>query len=187
MIYSLTVVQPRVERFFRDHERREEFLLTLAHGNRRPVVALIAALLLTDLAVLLGRPEVRLGYGMALVLYLLAGALFVHASWRHWPTRVFALPDELLGFQRRLRQLAWIMLGFVGAAFLTTLSVSVRRRMRAMSVVIAGAGGGSAPRCAGRWRAAAIPSRAWSGARRRLPERSNGRLRRTTSQAPTWS
>jgi hypothetical protein len=125
MIYSLAVVQPRVERIFPDHERREEFLVTLAHGNRRPVVALIAALLLTDLAVLLGRPEVRLGYGIALVLYLLAGALFVHVSWRHWPARVFALPEELPEFQRRLRHLAWTMLGFVGAAFLTTLSVSV--------------------------------------------------------------
>jgi hypothetical protein len=124
MTYSLTVVQPRVDRFFPDHVRREEFLLTLAQGNRRPVVALIAALLTTDLAVLVGRPEVRLGYGVALVLYVLAGAVFVHVSWRHWPARVFALPEELPGFQRRLRQLAWTMLGLVGAAFLTTLSVS---------------------------------------------------------------
>jgi len=125
MIYSLTVVQPRVERFFPDRVRREEFLLELAHGNRRPVVALIGALLLTDLAVLVGRPEVRLGYGVALVLYLLAGSLFLHVSWRHWPARVFALPEELPGFQHRLRQLAWTMLGLVGVAFLTTLSVSI--------------------------------------------------------------
>jgi hypothetical protein len=125
MIYSLTVVQPRVERFFPNRVRREEFLLALAHGNRRPVVALIGALLLTDLAVLVGRPEVRLGYGVALVPYLLAGGLFVHVSWRHWPARVFALPEELPGFQHRLRQLAWTMLGLVGVAFLTTLSVSI--------------------------------------------------------------
>jgi hypothetical protein len=124
MIYSLTVVQPRVDRFFPDHVHREEFLLTLAQGNRRPVVALVAALLTTDLAVLVSRPEVRLGYCIALVLYLLAGAVFVHVSWRHWPARVFALPEELPGFQRRLRQLAWTMLGLVGAAFLTTLSAS---------------------------------------------------------------
>jgi hypothetical protein len=30
MVYSLTVVQPRVERFFPDPERREEFLVTLS-------------------------------------------------------------------------------------------------------------------------------------------------------------
>jgi hypothetical protein len=125
MVYSLTVVQPRVDRFFSDAERREEFLLTLAHGNRRPVVALVAALLLTDLSILVMRPEIRLGYGIALVLHLLAGTVFAHVSWRHWPARVFALAGELPGFQRRLRQLAWTILVLVGAAFLTTLSVSV--------------------------------------------------------------
>jgi hypothetical protein len=125
MVYSLVVVQPRVERFFPDAERREEFLLILANGNRRPVVALIAALLLTDVAVLVVRPEVRLGYGVALLLYVLAGALFVHVSWRHWPARVFALAEELPGFQHRLRRLAWAMTGLVGAAFLTTLSVTL--------------------------------------------------------------
>jgi hypothetical protein len=125
MVYSLVVVQPRVDRFFADHERREEFLVTLANGNRRRVVALIAALVLTDLAILIMRPELRLGYGIALLFYLLAGGLFVHVSWRHWPARVFALPEELPGFQRRLRRLAWTMLVLVGAAFLTTLSVAL--------------------------------------------------------------
>ena len=125
MVYSLVVVQPRVERFFPDSERREEFLVTLAHGNRRPVLALVAALLLTDVAILIMRPEARLGYGIALVLYLLAGAVFAYVSWRHWPARVFALAGELPGFQRRLRQLAWTILVLVGAAFLTTLSVSL--------------------------------------------------------------
>jgi hypothetical protein len=115
MIYSLTVVQPRVKRFFSDHERREEFLVMLANGNRWPVVTLIAALLVTDLAVLVTQPEVRLGYGIAFLLYVLAGGLFVHVSWRHWPARIFALAEELSGFQRRLRQLA----------FLITLSVSL--------------------------------------------------------------
>jgi len=123
MVYSLMVVQPRVERFFPGPERREEFLLTLANGNRRPVVALIAALVLTGLALLALRPGARLV--VALLLYLLAGALFAHVSWRHWPARVFALPGELPGYQRRLRRLAWAMLALVGTAFLTTLSVAL--------------------------------------------------------------
>jgi hypothetical protein len=125
MVYSLMVVQPRVERFFPGPERREEFLLTLANGNRRPVVTLIAALVLTGLALLALRPGARLGHGVALLLYLLAAALFVHVSWRHWPARVFALPGELPGYQRRLRRLAWTMLALVGAAFLTTLSAAL--------------------------------------------------------------
>jgi putative copper export protein len=126
MIYSLVVVQPRVDRFFPDLERREEFLQTLANGNRRPVVALIGGLLLTDLAILVARPEARIGYGIALPLYLLAGSLFAHVSWRHWPARVFALPQELVIFQLRLRRLAWSILALVGVAFLTTLTASLR-------------------------------------------------------------
>jgi putative copper export protein len=125
MVYSLTVVQPRVERFFPDPSRREEFLLTLANGNRRPVVALIAALVLTDLTIVAVRPGLRLGYGVALLLYVLAGAVFAYVSWRHWPARVFALAEELPGLQRRLRRLAWTMLVLVGAAFLTTLGTAL--------------------------------------------------------------
>jgi hypothetical protein len=125
MVYSLVVVQPRVDRFFPDASRREEFLVTLANGNRRPVVALVAALLVTDLAILVTRPDVRLGFGIALVLHLLAGAVFTHVSWRHWPARVFAVAEELPGFQHRLRLLAWTILVLVGAAFLTALSVSL--------------------------------------------------------------
>jgi hypothetical protein len=125
MVYSLVVVQPRVDRFFPDASRREEFLVTLANGNRRPVVALVAALLVTDLAILVMRPDVRLGFGIALVLHLLAGCVFAHVSWRHWPARVFAVAEELPGFQHRLRLLAWTILVLVGTAFLTALSVSL--------------------------------------------------------------
>lgn len=126
MAYSLTVVQPRVTRFFPDVERREEFLIALAHGNRWRVVGLMCALLVTDVAVMAVQPGARVWYGMALVLYLLAGAIFVHVSWRHWPARVFALPHELGGYQRRLRLLAWSMLGLVAVAFLTVLAASVQ-------------------------------------------------------------
>ncbi|TMC03406.1 MAG: hypothetical protein E6J41_27525 [Chloroflexi bacterium] len=63
---------------------------------------------------------------MALVLYLAAAAVFANVSWRHWPARVFALPEELAGYQRRLRLQAWTILGLVTVAFLVALSVSVR-------------------------------------------------------------
>jgi hypothetical protein len=107
-------------------ERREEFLTELAHGNRWRVVGLIGALLVTDVAVMALQPSTRGWYGLALGLYLLAGAIFVYVSWRHWPARVFALPHELPDFQRRLRLLAWSMLGLVALAFLSTLAASVR-------------------------------------------------------------
>lgn len=127
MLYSLTVVQPKVAAYFDSDARREEFLLTLAHGNRRKVLALVTVLLLTALAVIATTPPrvVAIGYGVALVLYLCAAAIFGNVSWRHWPARVFARPEELPGYRTRLTYQALTMLGLVGAAFLVALAVSV--------------------------------------------------------------
>ncbi|MEV0408994.1 hypothetical protein [Actinoallomurus sp. NPDC050550] len=125
MAYSLIVVQPRVARFFPDVEQREGFLVALAHGNRWRVVGLICALLVTDALVMVAQPAARAWYGLALGPYLIASAIFSYVSWRHWPARIFALPQELPGYQRRLRLLAWSMLGLVAVAFLTTLAASI--------------------------------------------------------------
>jgi hypothetical protein len=125
MAYSLLVVQPRVSRFFTDEGSREEFLLTLAHGNRRPVLALVTALAITALVTMVTWPHVAIAYGIALVPYAAATAIFVNVSWRHWPARVFALPSELPGYRHRLRLQAWTMLILVGAAFVFTLSASL--------------------------------------------------------------
>jgi hypothetical protein len=126
MGYSLVVVQPKVTRFGFDDERLEDFLTLLAQGNRWKVVPIIAALLVTGagLAALTGG-GIRLTFLGVLVVYGAAAAVFADVSWRHWPARVFALPGELPGYQRRLRRLAWTMLALVGAAFLTTLSAAV--------------------------------------------------------------
>ncbi|WP_223166763.1 hypothetical protein [Nonomuraea sp. SYSU D8015] len=117
MAYSLAVVQPRITRFFPTPRAREDFLLLLAQGNRWKVAPLIGFLALSGLA---------LGLAVPAVLYLAAGVVFVNVSWRHWPSRLFALPEELPGYQRRLRVQAWTMLGLVGAAFVVALAVSVR-------------------------------------------------------------
>jgi len=126
MTYSLGEVQPKVARFFTDPQHREEFVTTLAQGNRWRVVGLIAALMVTGGAVIVAAPRpVAAGYAVVLALYAVASAIFVHISWRHWPARVFALPEELPRFHRNFRVLAWTMLALVGSAFLTALGVSV--------------------------------------------------------------
>jgi hypothetical protein len=124
MGYSLTVVQPKVDRFFPDEEQREEFLLLLAHGNRWKVVGLIAALVSTGvtLAVLVSG-----WYAVSVVLYGIAAGIFWHVSWRHWPARIFAVPAELTGYRRRLRLLASGMTFLAGSAFVCTLAVTVVR------------------------------------------------------------
>ena len=45
----------------------------------------------------------RVVYGIALALDVAATGVFVHVSWRHWPARVFALPEERPEFRRKLR------------------------------------------------------------------------------------
>ncbi|MGH3328998.1 MAG: hypothetical protein ACRDPT_14610 [Streptomycetales bacterium] len=70
----------------------------------------------------------RLFIGAPLALYVAAAAVFLNVSWRHWPARVFALPEELTGYRRRLRIQALVILGLVGTAFVTALGVSIGLR-----------------------------------------------------------
>jgi len=126
MAYSLMVVQPKVALFFTDERQREDFLTTLAHGNRWRVVALIGALVVTAAGVAAVSPRrVAAGYLVALVCYLGAAAVFGNVSWRHWPARVFALAEELPRFRRSLRVQAWTILALVTAAFVSALTASV--------------------------------------------------------------
>lgn len=53
MAYSLIQVQPTVDTFFPDEQRREEFLVLLGHGNRWKVVGLVAVVIGTGFAVAL--------------------------------------------------------------------------------------------------------------------------------------
>ena len=127
MTYSLSVVQPKATRFFSDDRQREEFLTTLAQGNRWKVIGLICALVVTAIAVIVTAPPgVAYAYAVALGLYVIAAAVFADVSWRHWPARIFARPEELPGFRGQLQVRARTMLVLVAAAFLIALSASVR-------------------------------------------------------------
>ena len=127
MAYSLTVVQPKVAGFFRDVGQRELFLATLANGNRWKVLGLAAGLLASGAGAvaLTDRPAVRYGFGVALVLELVAVGVFREVSWRHWPARVFALAEEVPRFQRALLLRARTMTGLVGGSLVLTVAVSV--------------------------------------------------------------
>jgi hypothetical protein len=125
MVYSLVVVQPRIAQFFTDESRREAFLLAVAHGNRWKVAPVVGALVLSGVVMIATSPRVAAGYAVATIMYAAAAAIFVNVSWRHWPARVFALPDELAGFRSRLQIQAWTMLGLVTVAFVIVLSASI--------------------------------------------------------------
>ncbi|MFL6113796.1 MAG: hypothetical protein ACJ786_20920 [Catenulispora sp.] len=129
MTYSLAVVQPRSARFFRDDEQLEEFLTVLAHGNRWRVLAMAATLIASAMAIIVVCPwsGARWVYGVALALDAAATAVFWHVSWRHWPARVFALPEERPGFRRKLLMSARAIWLLVGTGFVLTLVASVGR------------------------------------------------------------
>jgi Flp pilus assembly protein TadB len=127
MAYSLFVVQPRLPRMLGDEAAVEDAQRVLAHGNRWPVVAIISVLWLTGIGlVLTGDGTGWWWAGVALKAVLLAAAtgLFWWVSWRGWPRRVFALPAELPGLQRRFRLVALGMFALVGAAFAAGMLLS---------------------------------------------------------------
>ena len=126
MGYSLLVVQPKVARFGFDDDRLEEFLTLLAQGNRWKVVPIVAALLATAAAVAaLTSGGTRLTFLVVLLLYAAAATVFAAVSWRHWPARVFALPQERPALRRALCLRAWTMLVLVGTAFAAALVTTV--------------------------------------------------------------
>lgn len=129
MTYSLAVVQPRSARFFRDDDQLEEFLTVLAQGNRWRVLVMAATLIAGAAAIIVVCPwsGARVVYGIALALDVAATAVFVHVSWRHWPARVFALPEERPVFRRRLLMSARAIWLLVGTGFVLVLAAGVGR------------------------------------------------------------
>ena len=121
------MVQPKVASFFPDERSREEFLLVLAHGNRRTVLALVTALMGSGAAVVVtaGGRSAAIGYTLALVLYTAAAGIFANVSWRHWPARVFTLRPNWPGTGAGLRLQAVAMLALVTTGFLIAVAVSV--------------------------------------------------------------
>ncbi len=127
MAYSLTVVQPKVARFFAaDDDRHEGFAALIAQGNRWKVIGLIAALAGSGavLWVMDDYDDVA-AHAVKASLLAVTTAIFWYVSWRHWPRRVFALPDERPALRRQLRTLAWTMTVLIGVAFVIGVSVSV--------------------------------------------------------------
>ena len=115
MAYSLFVVQPKLSQIAGgDVVKVEQMHRELAHGNRWPVVGLIATLWITGALLTEKLTFPVLLKAMAL---LAATILFWWVSWRAWPRRVFALPEELPALQRRFRRVAIAMFGLVVLAF----------------------------------------------------------------------
>ena len=128
MLYSITVVQPKLMRFFADPSEREDFATVLASGARWKVLGLAAVLGLSGIALTaieLGETEATSDAWAALVvlkggLLAVAVALFIYVSWRLWPQRLLAhmsgSPD-LARIQARFRWIAIALTALIAAGF----------------------------------------------------------------------
>lgn len=52
-----------------------------------------------------------------MLVLLIATVVFCYASWRLWPARIFASPEEIPKFQRRFRLVGYAMITMVVLAF----------------------------------------------------------------------
>ena len=122
MFYSLMVLQPRAKSYFQSGHEFEEFAATLAQGARWKVLTAFAFVGLTGLLlVVVARPQPMTSRWAAvlaikLALFTAALAIFCYASWRLWPQRIFASPNELPAIQRRFRVVGLTLLLIAGAS-----------------------------------------------------------------------
>ncbi len=129
MAYSLLNVAPKLAEFFEsaDDEAHEHLLALLAHGNRWRVVALVATVTASGAGLWVVQDYDGTTLRVAQLLLLAAASgVFWHVSWRHWPQRVFALPEERPAMRRRLRLLATAMAGLAGATFVLGMMIASR-------------------------------------------------------------
>jgi hypothetical protein len=129
MAYSLFVLQPRAAGYFASDDRgHERFLATVASGARWKVLGVVAAIGASGLALAMldGRHDGRWYAGVAAKagLLLVALAVFCWVSWRAWPARVLALPEEGPVWRRRFRLAGLALMSC--AALASVLGVLVR-------------------------------------------------------------
>ena len=101
MAFSLFHMQPRARAYFESQSDLEAFFATMGHGARWKVLLALGVLAVTGfgLAVLRWPRPASAAWlalvGAKVVLFTAALGLFVHISWRLWPARLFASPQEL--------------------------------------------------------------------------------------------
>jgi uncharacterized membrane protein len=128
MAYSLFVLQPKAARYFDDPAKFEEFIASIAQGARWPVVISLSVIAATGAGLWLVATNRGTAWtvliAVKLALFLIALAIFCYTSWRLWPARVFAMPQQVARFQRTFRRVGWTLISI--AAMEIALGVLAR-------------------------------------------------------------
>lgn len=120
MVYSLTMLHPGAYRYFRDEAEFEAFIAAVSHGARGKVLFGMAVIGVTGIALVAAQwPQPIssrwVGFvGAKAVSFVAALCLFCYTSWRLWPARLFAVPEEIPRFQRTFRWVAVSMVTLAG-------------------------------------------------------------------------
>jgi len=122
MGYSIGVVQPRARRFFEKPADFEEFTAFISNGARWKMLGTLAVIGLTGALLIIFHPREADHRWLALIaakmlVLLIATVVFCYASWRLWPARIFASPEEIPKFQRRFRLVGYAMITMVVLEF----------------------------------------------------------------------
>jgi uncharacterized membrane protein len=120
MVYSLVVLHPGAHRYFQNETEFEAFIATVSHGARGKVLLGMAVIGVTGIALVVVRwpqpvASQWLGFvGAKTALFVAALCLFCYTSWRLWPARLFAAPEEIARFQQTFRWVAVSMITLAG-------------------------------------------------------------------------
>jgi len=129
MFYSLTIVQPNAKKHFKNAQDFEEFMGSIGDGARWKVLSGLGLIAVTGLILIpfhqsatnhLNHVWMALIAGKIIILAVV-GALFCYVSWRLWPRRIFAIPEEFPKYQRTFRLLGFVMLTLVGMEFVLAI------------------------------------------------------------------
>lgn len=118
MVFSVFILHPRAERFFTRAAEFEDFIFSVVHGARYKVLAGIAAIVASGVALALAHPDQAPVWSwlvaVKVALLLVSLALFLHVSFTLWPRRVFATEDELPAVRRRFWWIGVVMIACNG-------------------------------------------------------------------------
>jgi uncharacterized membrane protein len=117
MVFSIFILQPRAEQFFRREADFEDFIFSVVHGARWKVFSGIVAILLSGIGLAVWPGHAIVGgsavwsslFAAKVVAFVLAAGLFVYVSWILWPRRTFATPEELPAIKRHFFRVGAVM------------------------------------------------------------------------------
>jgi uncharacterized membrane protein len=126
MFYRFTVLQPRARRYFQNPKDFEEFITFISNGARWKVLSGFGLIAVSGFAlILLRQSDMNRAWTIIIaakvVVLFLAVAFFCFVSWRLWPARVFATPDEIPRLQRAFRLVGFTMLTLMAVEFVLSI------------------------------------------------------------------